>query len=613
MSEGDRADRPVGHERFLERACEHPATISLLWTPKREATPTLVVTRGHGLADVVGESGARVVLLTTSHARERCERLLAAYERAPDSFEPPRETLGSFVIVDPSRRRCILGRDRTAVQHLYATWAGDTVAVSTRLQPFLGTLCDRLEPTGCELFLAFGTLAPFPLYEGLSALPTGQWLDLNPGATPDSVSFSWGKTFWQIEPVEVPDHYDTAVERYGELLLRSIEETQEGASAGLMLSGGSDSACVLGALSRLGVSDIHAVHMHTDGQEGGDFPLVQQLAKTFDFNLDVVDPSAYSGSWIDLMNAAIERNPAGSYDTFPGFWLLCQRLAETLPTGSTVYNGEMCLLDQGFNEAASRTRGVRRALFKGGWRRLASLGPVVPGAVRHLSRLFGRGRSKPAAAAEMALEFLHAIGRPAYYFSGMKVGVMGMPGAPSAVYRFTQGSSWDTPTRVAEQYFSHWEDRLTGPNWTQAMGTLANAWYSEASNFTVPLRGLDEARYGLCFPFSSVELMDFAMSLPEAWARDKRIQKDMSHRVLGLPESVAFHLKDHSNVVPVWKLTYDQKSLDHIVSTVRRHDYGPFQDGVRARLAEMDRGERPYDLVMFKLYCLARYESMVTP
>ncbi len=613
MSATHGAVRSSAHEGFLHRATARPATVSLLWTPSREPTPTLVVTPGHGLGDVTGESGVRCVMVTTSHAASRAEQLLSIYERSPESFQPPRDTLGSFVLVDPSRRRCLLGRDRTAVQHLYGTWDGETVAVSTRLQPFMGTFSRGLDPTGSELFLAFGTLAPFPLYEGLSALATGHWIDLDPSATSATVSLSWGETFWEIEPVEVPDTYDAAVERYGELLLRSIEETQEGSSAGLLLSGGSDSACVLGALSRLGVADIQAVHMHTAGQTGGDFALVEALAEAYDFQLDVVDPSTYEGSWIELVNAAIERNPAGSYDTFPAFWLLGQRLASSLPTGSTVYNGEMCLLDQGFNEAASRTRGIRRALFKGGWRRLASMGPVAPRAVRHLSRLFGRGRSKPAAALEMGLEFLHAIGRPAYYFSGMKVGVMGMPGAPSAVYRFTQGTSWDTPTTVAEEYFSQWEDRLTGPRWVQAMGTLANSWYSETSNFTVPLRALDESRYGLCFPFSSVELMDFAMSLPESWARDKRIQKDMSHRVLGLPESVAFHLKDHSNVVPAWRLTYDQESLDHIVSTVRAHDYGPFQAGVHERLAQTDRGDRPYDLVMFKLYCLALYESMVTP
>jgi hypothetical protein len=611
MSTDREIGRPEGHERFLSNSAEHPATISVLWSPSREPSPTVVVTKGHGLGDVTGESGVRVAMVTNSHARERATRLLELYERAPDSFTPPRETLGSFVIVDPGRRRCILGRDRTAVQHLYSAWVGDTLAVSTRIQPFMNSLCHRLDPIGVELFLAFGTLAPFPLYEGLNALPTGQWLEVDSRATPEGLELDWGRTFWEIEPTEVPDTYERAVERYGELFLASIEDTLEGSSAGLFLSGGSDSACVLGALVQLGVSDIQAVHMHTEGQIGGDFPLVQSLAKAFSFDLSIVDPSGYEGNWMELLDASIDRNPAGSYETFPSFWLLGQQLGRTLPTGSTVYNGEMCLLDQGFNEAASRTRDVRRALFKGGLRRLASIGPVVPGFFRTLSGFVGRGRSKPSAALETGLEFLHAIGRPEYFFSGMKIGVMGMPGAPRSVYRFTQGTPWDTSTAVAERYFKRWSKGLTGPRSVQTMGTLSNAWYSELSNFTMPLRALDEARYGMCFPFSSVELMDFALSLPEPWARDKQIQKDMSCKVLGLPADVAYHQKDHTHVVPASKLVYSQEDLKTIMETIRGHDFGPFQEGVQARLDQTDRGERPYDLVMHRLYCLQRYERAV--
>ena len=141
MSEEASSVRPALHARFLERALEHPATVSLLWAPSRESEPTLVVTPGHGLGSATGESGARVVVVTCSHATRRAERLLELYERDPASFSPPRDTLGSFVLVDPARRRCLLGRDRTAVQHLYGMWSGDTLAVSTRIQPFMGTLC----------------------------------------------------------------------------------------------------------------------------------------------------------------------------------------------------------------------------------------------------------------------------------------------------------------------------------------------------------------------------------------------------------------------------------------------------------------------------------------
>ena len=93
----------------------------------------------------------------------------------------------------------------------------------------MGTLCRGLSPIGVELFLAFGTLAPFPLYEGLNALPTGHWLEAGVDSNSTTLELDWGKTFWEIEPTEVPGSYDQAVERYGELFLASIEETLEGA------------------------------------------------------------------------------------------------------------------------------------------------------------------------------------------------------------------------------------------------------------------------------------------------------------------------------------------------------------------------------------------------
>ena len=259
--------RPEAHDASYESVRaprdHQPPLVSESWP-----SPTLVVTEGHGLGDVTGESGVRVAMVTNSHAHERATRLVELYERSPDTFVPPRSTLGSFVIVDQARRRCLLGRDRTAVQHLYSAWDGDTLAVSTRIQPFMSSLCRRLDPIGVELFLAFGTLAPFPLYEGLHALPTGHWLEVD--SSDHRVLARLGSHVLGIEPTEVPDNYERAVERYGELFLASIERPSRVVSGSVPV-GGSDGACVLGALVQLG-ADIQAVHMHTEGQIGATIP-----------------------------------------------------------------------------------------------------------------------------------------------------------------------------------------------------------------------------------------------------------------------------------------------------------------------------------------------------
>ena len=97
---------------------------------------------------------------------------------------------------------------------------------------------------------------------------------------------------------------------------------------------------------------------------------------------------------------------------------------------------------------------------------------------------------------------------------------------------------------------------------------------SEASNFTMPNDSLDPTKCAMAFPFSSVELMDFAISLPDAWARDKRIQKEMSHQFLGLPRDVAFFQKDHSFAQPLETVVFSATERTQMVQYVLDHDFG---------------------------------------
>jgi len=219
----------------------------------------------------------------------------------------------------------------------------------------------------------------------------------------------------------------------------------------------------------------------------------------------------------------------------------------------------------------------------------------------------------PAAIAETALELLHAVGRPEYWFAGMKVGGKGYPGAPSAIYRFSQQALWDTPNAVVEGFFTDYAKALTGPRWRESVATMANAWYSESSNFTMPLYALGHADLSLCFPFSGVGLMDFAASLPTEWAQDKRIQKDMSHRMLGLPKDVAFCQKDHTHAVNYARIVYPEAIQQAIIGAIRAHDYGRIQPAVTHRIEQLARGERQYSVVMFALYCLSVYSAELNP
>ena len=276
-------------DRFSAVAADTAGSVSVVWVPGRPAETEVVVTAGARLASVRGESGAEVYLVSSSHPEPHAQRLLDLWERDPDRFVPPRETQGSFLLIDPRRGELVYGRDRTAVHHLYTAWHGDTLLLSTHIQPFVGTVCTELDPIGMQLYI-FACTTPFMLYQGLFATLPGQWKRLGREATPDSVDLFWGETFWQIEEVEVPGDYDEATRRYADLLTECVEDNLHGSSAGLFLSGGSDSASVLGALMRLGVSQVVAVHATTDGQTLGDRELVERLDETFSFDLHWIRP-----------------------------------------------------------------------------------------------------------------------------------------------------------------------------------------------------------------------------------------------------------------------------------------------------------------------------------
>jgi hypothetical protein len=218
---------------------------------------------------VDAESGVVACMIASSRPGERLAALLKAYDRDPRGFVPARETQGSFLFWDPKRRQLLLGRDRTACYHLYTGYKDGALYVATGVEPFLGTVSTRFDPVGRDLFLAFSSpVAPFPIYQGLHPLLPGRYLRLDPAELLSEPDLRASLTFWQIERTEVPGDYDQAVTRYGELFLDNVSDHVEGAAAGVMLSGGSDSACVVGALAELGVPEVHCAHMRIEGASG---------------------------------------------------------------------------------------------------------------------------------------------------------------------------------------------------------------------------------------------------------------------------------------------------------------------------------------------------------
>ncbi len=554
-------------------------------------------------------AGVEVLVSASVEPRETAERLLRTYLCNPAGFDPPRDTEGSFLIVDCPRRRVCFGRDRSAGQHLYASVREQRLYLGSELRPFLGPVCERFDPLGVAVFLSAGLhIAPFPLYEGLAAILPGHWHVWAMGEpAPD---LARPRVFWRVERTEVPADYRTASARYADLLSDRIRRAIGSGGAGVYLSGGSDSATVVGALVKLGVRPLIAAHMHVPGHHDNlELALVQRLHEAFGFHLAVVRPRDLGDDRIEFIRESCRLHVSGSYPTFPGYRLCARALADGLPAGSVVFNGELCLLDVGFSTAnEGNLRHLRRWLYRGGGRYLARFGPVVPQVVQEAALASEPRRSKPWKLWYALLDTATALGRPELFFAGLKFGFRGFPG----ISRF----AWDVipPDLRAEwlrrvkRFFAPYLQQLQSPDYSMALATLTTAWYCEASNFTMAYEALDRSRFTLCFPFDSPQMMDFAASLPEKWAKDKRIQKDMSRDLLGLPPEVSHVQKDHSRGRPYFEIAFSDKERAHLRERVASHPFGVFQPFADRVLAELPhKWIRWHDVYL--LYWIAEVES----
>jgi hypothetical protein len=504
-----------------------------------------------------------------------------SYCRDRATFVPSRYTEGSFLIVDSANRRVIAGRDRSQAYHLYIYDDGGTLHITTDIAALCGTVCKELDATAVDLYLNQGiVLAPFPLLKGVRALLPGHY-SLYDDACADL-------EFWRIQAVDIPASYDVAVEHYGEQFLESIRRNVSGSQAAVFLSGGSDSAAVMGGLHKLGVADVQATHMAIKGNFPFERDDVKALHEAYGFNLHYVTPDFEGCSWPDYVRESLTlSSPNSVYISFPAYMKMGKELGCHVQAGTTVFNGEMCLLDQGFNESGDSTRNARRWLYMQGGRRLSKSVPVWPesGAVNwsKVKRpyLEKKNWADKRDVLRTALQsFIHAIGRPADYYAGLKLGYCGFPGIWSGLSLLPVDYNEDLRTVYMERFFNYFKEGLKGDEWRRTIAAMNTCWYSESSNFTMPTDAAGLGRMGMCFPFSSVDLMDFAASLPMEWTIDKKIQKDMCKRVLDMPDQVAYRMKNHKQSFSYFEAAYGAMKPG-ILSTVLETDFGPLQDGIR--------------------------------
>ena len=544
---------------------------------------------------VVVQAGAR----STSSSQHLVSDYLSCDE---GSFVPRRTTEGSFVILDSANNRVVVGRDRSQAYHLYLYESGGYLYVSTDVT-YLIDVCKELDAVSVDQFICKGiVLAPYPLLKNVKSVMPGYY-DVYDNCNPRGLS-----AFWEIQEVQVPVHYDDAVDLYGDLLLDSVKKNMLQDNVAVFLSGGSDSAAVVGALFKVGGVNVKAIHMGIDGNFEFERSDVKILRNTYGFDLDIVKPYVTDSTWIDYVDESLLNGSLNSlYISFPTYLLMGDALNKYNLKGGTVFNGEMCLLDQGFNEASDSTRNLRRWIYLKGGRILSKSLPIWPkngisdwDAIRRPYLDRNSFKDKRDVFVSSLVAFMHSIGRPLDFYAGLKFGFRGFPGFWNGVSLLHPDYCFDLYSDFRDSFMNHYLDGLTSKDWMRSIYTMNTCWYSETSNFTMPRDAAAKAKMGVCFPFSSVDLMDYAASLPLEWTVDKKIQKDMCKKFLNMPDEVAYRLKNHRQSFSYFEAVYGSLKT-RMVDVVMGTDYGPVDYGIK----KLYESGRLSDDKLFALYGLS--------
>ena len=188
------------------------------------------------------------------------EVLLKAYGRWGEKCLGELRGMFAFAIWDAKRSRLLLGRDPMGIKPLYYASAGQYFLFASELRTLLGTelIPRKLDPAGLIDYLNFGSVCdPITMIQGVSALQAGHYAVWENGRLKDTV-------YWDLAPrgqASTAASYLVGNESARKDLENDVFATLDQAvrmqtvsdvPVGLFLSGGIDSSCLAGILSRAG-------------------------------------------------------------------------------------------------------------------------------------------------------------------------------------------------------------------------------------------------------------------------------------------------------------------------------------------------------------------------
>jgi asparagine synthase (glutamine-hydrolysing) len=219
------------------------------------------------------------------------EVLLKAYGRWGERRLGELRGMFAFAIWDAKRSRLLLGRDPMGIKPLYYCSVGQYFLFASELRTLLSTglVPRRLDHAGLLNYLNFGSVYdPITLIQGVSALQAGHYLTWESGKQKDAM-------YWDLAPhgeLRTASSYLIGNETARKDLEDEVHATLDQAvrmqtvcdvPVGLFLSGGIDSSCLAGILSRAGIRlNSFSVVFREEGSSEADFS--RAVARAFATN-----------------------------------------------------------------------------------------------------------------------------------------------------------------------------------------------------------------------------------------------------------------------------------------------------------------------------------------
>lgn len=185
-----------------------------------------------------------------------CEVIIALYERHGDKLLDRLRGMFAFALWDAPRQRLLVARDHLGQKPLYYAAQGRRFAFASEIKGLLALdpTLRQLDLEALDQYLALRLIAPpLSMYRGITKLPPGHCLTVEPGKAPVL------RRYWDLK-------FEPKIESSEEALLEELEETLIEAlrlhlvsdvPVGAFLSGGLDSSLLVALLvERLKVRDL---------------------------------------------------------------------------------------------------------------------------------------------------------------------------------------------------------------------------------------------------------------------------------------------------------------------------------------------------------------------